>query len=30
MAPGDMQPETWLMGLGIGVAFGYVAQRGRF
>ncbi len=26
----SMRPETWLLGLGVGVAFGYISQRGRF
>ncbi len=25
-----MKPETWLLGLLVGLAFGYVSQRGRF
>jgi hypothetical protein len=26
----DLRLGTWLIGLGIGIAFGYVSQRGRF
>jgi hypothetical protein len=26
----SMRPETWLLGLAIGAAFGYISQRGRF
>jgi len=29
-ARGAVKPELWLLGLAIGLAFGYLSQRGRF